>query len=179
MTTTSEIINAIIKRKGQYIDNPDDKGGPTKYGIPLEMLELWLGRKCTATDVQNISTDTAFQIYSSQYLHETAIDKLPEAIQPLVLEMSVNHGPYNAIKILQNVLLAHGKNSGKTDGLCGRLTQQAAKHAWDEIGIDLTNTLVNRYVVFCEGIVKHDETQRECLTGWTTRAELFRIAKKT
>jgi lysozyme family protein len=179
MTTTSEIINALIKRKAEYIDNPDDIGGPTKFGINLETLDLWLGRKCTATDIQGIDIDTAFQIYSSNYLHETAIDKLPEAIQPLMLEMSINHSPYNAIKILQKVLLAHGKNIGKIDGLCGRLTQQAAKSAWAELSVDLIKTLVNRYVVFCEDIVKHDETQRKRLVGLITRTESFRIAKKT
>ena len=27
------IINGIIEREGDYVDNPDDSGGPTRWGI--------------------------------------------------------------------------------------------------------------------------------------------------
>ncbi|WP_427501344.1 glycoside hydrolase family 108 protein [Methylomonas sp. MED-D] len=171
--TINQIITAILNREGGYVNHPADRGGPTNYGITLKTLESYLGRACTATDVQQIDRRTAYEIYYRHYYQVPRICDLPEALQPVLTDMAVNHGPNRAVILLQEVLLCHGKPIGRADGRIGQQTIGAAQQCWDDLGNDLLRTLVQRRVTFYESIVKHDETQREFLRGWIRRAEEF------
>ena len=170
------MISDIIKIERGYVNHPADKGGPTKYGITLKTLSVWAGKRCTANDVKNLKEQTAYKIYEKLFFNDPKINNLPAQIQPIILDMAVNHGPERAIKLLQEVLLAHGKNVGKIDGIIGRLTQEAARCAFDLLGDDLINTIVTRRINYYKSIVEHDKSQAEFLNGWLTRAESFRVA---
>ncbi|MBD9356357.1 hypothetical protein [Methylomonas albis] len=78
-----------------------------------------------------------------------------------MLQILLDQGPVNAIRILQKVLLAHGKHVGKIDGHCGCLTMLAAKSVWDDIGVDLLKILNKRYAILCKSHNEHHETPHE------------------
>jgi len=174
-TDIQVMIGDIMEKEGGYNWHPDDKGGPTKYGITLKTLSDWRGKKCNSRDVIALTKKTAYDIYEHNYFKQPKINLLPERIQPIIFDMAVNHGPERAIKLLQEVLLAHGKNIGTADGKIGRLTQDAAKCAMESLGDDLINTLVARRIAFYKSIVEHDQTQAVFLNGWLNRAESFRV----
>jgi lysozyme family protein len=172
MHRIDKIISDIIKKEGGFVNHPNDHGKATKWGVTQATLTDWLGREATIEDVKNLSQDDAFEIFYRLYYQAPHIDTLPEAIQPIITDMAVNHGPKKAIKLLQEVLLANGENL-LVDGVCGKATDLAAHRIYGHIGTDLINQLVSRRLAFYEGIVKNDAKQRVFLAGWRNRANSF------
>jgi len=171
--SVERLINDIIRREGGFVDHPLDRGGPTNYGITLPTLSTYRHRACTVDDIRSITSPTAFSIYYILYYLRPNIGALPVALQAIITDMAVNHGPKTAIILFQEVLKAHGKHIGAVDGLCGPLTCRAAECAYNDLGSELIDTLVRRRVSYYEQIVKHDYTQRVFLSGWINRAESF------
>jgi len=171
----TEAINKIIKREGGYINHPNDRGGPTKYGITKPTLTTYLGRDVITDDIKNISTADAYEIYYRYYYQVPKIDELPEPVQEIVLDMAVNHGPKTAITLLQRVINQNNRLIA-ADGIIGPITKAATTGVIEEFGIKkLINDLIDYRIRFYERIVKKDDTQRVFLAGWVKRAESFRV----
>ena len=165
-------IDNLIKREGGFVNHPADKGGPTNMGITQKALTNWLAREATIADIENLSKQTARDIYYSNYYIKPSIDDLPELLRPIVFDMVVNSGK-RGIKLLQDALNCHGYDCGKVDGRIGPKTAASAKAAVEQMGNELIKILVRRRVIFYEGIVKADPTQRAFLAGWINRSESF------
>jgi lysozyme family protein len=61
-------VSYVIQNEGtEYTNDPDDAGGPTKFGITLEDLIRWRKKPCTPDDVRNLTQDEAEQIYEAFY----------------------------------------------------------------------------------------------------------------
>lgn len=168
-------LDQLINREGGFVDDPNDNGGATKYGITQKTLSLWRAREVTVDDVAMLTKREAREIYYAWYYIKPGIDSLPCALQPILFDMSANHGPSRAIKILQDALACHGYPVGKIDGKLGQKTLACCQQGWLDRGTRLVDSLVNRRVIFYENIVKADDTQRKFLHGWVARAESFRV----
>jgi len=70
------LIDRVIVREGGYCDIPEDRGGPTKYGITIYTLSSWRNEMCEARDVQDMSVMEARDIYRSMYWTEARLDEL-------------------------------------------------------------------------------------------------------
>lgn len=88
------LIARVIEREGGYSNNPNDNGGPTKYGITLATLHGWRQAPVSAADVQSLTTSEAAQIYRRNYFVGPGLDavKDPE-IQEFLFDYGVNSGP--------------------------------------------------------------------------------------
>ena len=132
MRSVAEIADEIIAREGGYVNDPDDPGGATKYGVTLGTLRR-LGRDLTgdgrvdARDVRALSRDEARAIFIRDYYRAPGIAQLPEALQASVFDMYVNAGA-NAVRVLQRLLAAFGQ-SVAVDGIIGPRTAAAADAA--------------------------------------------------
>lgn len=115
--TDAAIISDLIAREGGYVDNPDDRGGPTNMGITLATLASWRGRICTAAEVQSLTVDEAAQIYEKRYIQDPGFGQIVnDKLRVLLIDTGVNSGPDQAVKMLQRGL-------GLTqDGILGPLT---------------------------------------------------------
>ena len=72
MRTVREITEEIIAREGGYVNDPDDPGGATKYGVTLgtmRRLGLDLDRdgQVTAADVKRLTRAQAADIFMEHY----------------------------------------------------------------------------------------------------------------
>lgn len=115
-------IDPLIKAEGGYVDNPDDNGGPTKYGITLATLSDWRKQNCTALDVFELHIIEAKQIYKKKYWDPVRGDELPFALAFLVADAAVNSGPIQAIRWLQKALRL------SSDGIFGPITLARAQN---------------------------------------------------
>jgi lysozyme family protein len=172
----NQMINDVIKKEGGYVNHRSDRGGPTKYGITQSTLSRYRGRQCTAADVKALPTASAAVIYRHEYYIKPGLDKLPEALRPVIFDMGVNCGPKRAIKLLQAALHAAGYNPGPEDGVMGGKTSSAARTAYDAMGPALINNLVSRRCDYYRALVEADASQGVFLNGWLARAESFRLA---
>jgi lysozyme family protein len=132
MRSVSQIADEIIAREGGYVNDPDDPGGATKFGVTIHTLrrlglDLDGDGEVTEADVRRLSRDRAREIFVTHYFEAPGIGRLPALIQPSVFDMYVNAGA-QAVRILQRLLndMGHGL---EVDGRIGPLTAGAAHQA--------------------------------------------------
>lgn len=92
MKTVDGLIDDIIRREGGYVNDPNDRGGATNWGITQATLSRWRGGSVTAADVKALSQDEARRIYRKTYYEDAGIDRLPEALQAQAFDINVNGG---------------------------------------------------------------------------------------
>jgi len=98
-----DIIEDILKREGGYVNNPDDLGGETNWGITVAVARA----NGYTGPMVNLTRDQARAIYRRQYIeapkfHQVAVYS-PELAARLV-DIGVNMGPATATKLLQRML---------------------------------------------------------------------------
>ncbi len=178
-----EIAREIVAREGDFVMDPDDPGGATKYGVTIGTLRaLGLDKtgdgRVTVEDVKALTRADAVRIFRERYFHEPRIDLLPEPLQPSVFDMRVNAGS-NAVRILQR-LLAEFEEPVTVDGLIGPQTAEAAKRAHEKAGQYLVDAYAiarrNYYFRLADRkprLRKFARTRTGAKGGWIRRAEEF------
>jgi lysozyme family protein len=134
MQTVREIATEIIQREGGFVNDPDDPGGATNFGVTIHTmrtlgLDLDHDGTVTAADVRALTREQAIEIFEKHYFEKPLIALLPRALHASVFDMYVNAGG-NAIKILQRMLNDLG-NRLEVDGILGPKTIAAAQLAHD------------------------------------------------
>jgi lysozyme family protein len=130
MQSVSQIAKEIVAREGGFVNDPDDPGGATNFGVTIHTLRR-LGLDVTddgvvdLADVRGLSRAQAERIFIEHYFKRPGIARLPEVVQASVFDMYVNAGS-NAVKILQRLLGQMGQQV-TVDGVIGPQTAQAAK----------------------------------------------------
>jgi lysozyme family protein len=172
MKTIAEMIDDVIRREGGYANHPKDRGGPTKYGITAKTLGDWRGlkRAATAKQVEALTVSEARSIYLNRYYLRPEIDKLPESIQPFIFDAAVNHGPKEAIEMVQEVCLKSGYDPGPIDGIIGPRTIDAAER-FARVFLD---RLIDQREHVYRTLVVRDPSQEVFLAGWFNRLDEFR-----
>ena len=183
MQTVREIAAGIVAREGGFVNDPDDPGGATKYGVTLGTmrklgLDLTKDGRIDTADVKALSRAQATQIFVEHYFRRPGIAGLPQAIQPSVFDMYVNAGT-NAVKILQRMVSRMGyptKDDGivgpKTLAACNAAAAAAPQHLADAYGIARRNY----YYALADSRPasrKYALARNGGKGGWITRAEEF------
>lgn len=181
--TIRQMAEAIVDREGGYVNDPDDPGGATNFGVTLTTLRQLRGDldgdgQVTTRDLRQLSRGKAVEIYLDRYFHAPRIADLPEVLWESVFDMQVNSGA-NAVKILQRLLRRMGQEI-TVDGVIGPATIAAAEvaaraapqHLADAYGIARRNyyfALADRR----PASRKYARTRAGRKGGWIKRAEAF------
>lgn len=81
-------ISNVLRREGGYVDDPDDSGGATNYGI-TEAVARAAGY---TGDMRELPPELAQQIYKSQYWDAIGADNLPPELREVAFDAAVNQG---------------------------------------------------------------------------------------
>ncbi|MGA0539100.1 holin-associated N-acetylmuramidase [Neotabrizicola sp. VNH66] len=183
MKTVKELAEEVVVREGGFVNDPDDPGGPTKYGVTLPTLrrlgiDINKDTRIDIADVRALTRAQAVEIYVEHYFTRPGIGGLPEALQPSVFDMYVNAGP-NAVKVLQRLLTQMG-HVCDPDGQIGPQTIRAAQRAQDAAPGHLADAYGiarrNYYYALADlrpASRKFARRKDGGKGGWITRAEEF------
>ncbi|WP_299552641.1 holin-associated N-acetylmuramidase [uncultured Tateyamaria sp.] len=133
MQSVRDIAEEIVGREGGFVNDPDDPGGATNFGVTIHTmrrLRLDLDRDgdVDVRDVRRLSRAQAIDIFVMHYFERPQIAALPASLHATVFDMYVNAGA-NAIKILQRLLNSMGHNVA-VDGALGPQSIGAARAAY-------------------------------------------------
>lgn len=125
----TEIINKIIEVEGGYVNDPNDSGGETNFGVTAAVAR----KAGYAGEMYKMPREVAFGIYATKYWDAVKGDQLvelSEAVAKEVVDTAVNMGPARAGKFLQRALNALNNRASiyadlTVDGAIGPATLSA------------------------------------------------------
>ena len=183
MQSVRDIARAIVAREGGFVNDPDDPGGATNFGVTIHTmrrlgLDLTGDGQVDIRDVRRLSRRQAVDIFIKHYFEAPRIAELPAPLQPSVFDMYVNAGA-NAVKILQRLLREMGQ-AVLVDGVIGPQTIRAAEaaqraapdHLVDAYGIARRNYYF-RLADRRPASRKYARSRAGGKGGWIKRAEEF------
>jgi len=183
MQSVRQIAEEIVAREGGFVNDPDDPGGATNFGVTIHTmrrlgLDLDRDGDVDVADVRRMTRGRAVDIFIEQYYHRPGIDRLPKALRASVFDMQVNAGA-NAVRILQRLLREMGE-AVDVDGVIGPQTvaaaEAAARAAPDHIADAYGIARRNYYFRLAEArpaLRKFARTRAGGKGGWIRRAEEF------
>lgn len=183
MQTIRQMAEAIVAREGGYVNDPDDPGGATHFGVTIgTMRQLGLDLdgdgQVGDADLRAMTRARAADIYVDRYFHAPRIAELPDILWESVFDMQVNAGA-NAVKILQRLLTRMGMPVA-ADGIIGPATitaaRQAARIAPDHLADAYGIARRNYYFALADSRPasrKYARARSGAKGGWITRAETF------
>lgn len=92
-------LTQLLRDEGGYTNNPNDKGGPTNFGITIADYKKYINPNGTAIDVKNMTVDQAKSIYKTKYWDAVDGDNLPSGVDYCVFDYGVNSGVSRAVKV--------------------------------------------------------------------------------
>jgi lysozyme family protein len=153
------LISTPQQRKAVgYVNDPDDSGGETKFGVAKNAnLDL---------NITDLTWAQAKAVYYKRYWLLGSCDKLSPRTGILHLDGCINHGVGRASKFLQKALLV------EEDGKIGPATLEKATNA-DQIV--LCNAICDNREQFYRDIAANKPTQEKFLAGWLRRIKEMRV----
>ena len=183
MQTVREIATEIVAREGGFVNDPDDPGGATNYGVTIHTMralgiDLDRDGVVTISDVRALTRQHASEIFEKHYFEKPLIALLPPVLQASDFHKSVNAGS-NAVKILQRLLRDMGHKIA-VDGILGPQSIAAAQAAYLEAPDHLADAYGiarrNYYFRLADRRAasrKYARTRAGGKGGWIKRAEEF------
>lgn len=174
MSLKEKIINEIIEREGGYVNNPNDSGGPTMYGITIAIASAYGWKR----PMDQFPRSYAFDIYQKMYwdnLNLTNVELIYPRVAEKLADMGVNIGIGRAAEFLQrslSVLNNQGKDYPdlKIDGSIGGQTISALTSYRQKRGSDgqivlvkMLNSLQGAHYISLAERRQKDET---FIFGW-------------
>lgn len=193
MLEAREIAKEIVAREGGFVNDPDDPGGATNYGVTIHTmrrlgLDLDRDGDVDVADVRKLSYRQAVDIFVDHYFIKPRISELPSPVRASVFDMYVNAGRH-AVKILQRLVneirAAKGLGRIAVDGMLGPQTIGAVEEASkgdpllfaDAYAIARRNYYY-RLADMRPASRKYARRRDGGKGGWITRAEEFMRADK-
>ena len=155
LTQFDDIIEVVLKHEGGYVNDPDDPGGETNFGIAK--------RSHPNVDIKNLTKDGAKEIYKETYWDKNKVESLPENLRHIAFDMYVNQGKSRGVKILQQA--ANAKGAGlKVDGGLGPMTLKAIT----ESNVELQRVRAYRIKYYADLVTRKPDLEKFYF-GWFRR----------
>jgi lysozyme family protein len=174
-----DAVDEVLRREGGFVNNSADPGGATNWGVSIRFLlsekpDLFSGISLDtdndgdidAEDIQDMTRETAVEIYRRCWWDRYGYARLAPGIGEKVFDMSVNAGPGQAHRILQQSINDCG-GMVTVDGKLGPITVAAANAINHQ---RLLERIRNRQAGFYRSLVAQNAKLSVFLKGWLNRA---------
>ena len=155
LTEFDDIIEVVLEHEGGYVNDPDDPGGETNFGVAK--------RSHPDVDIANLTKEGAKEIYKEVYWDANKVESLPENLRHIAFDMYVNQGKSRGVKILQQA--ANAKGAGlKVDGGLGPMTLKAIT----ESNVELQRVRAYRIKYYADLVTRKPDLEKFYF-GWFRR----------
>ncbi len=145
-------VDKTLKFEGGYVNNPNDSGGETNFGISK--------RFHPNVDIAGLDVDGAKDIYKSEYWNAINGDLIQsQKVADSVFDMAVMSGAKRALSLAKDVCALMGVHDINH---VGEWNEAAFVHAYGLARIKFFNDLVLK-----------KPSQKEFINGWISRAKSF------
>jgi len=153
MAAFSEAIKKTLIHEGGYVNDPDDAGGETNFGISK--------RSYPDVDIKNLTLAGAKEIYRRDYWERLRADEIThQQVADELFDTAVNMGVRTATKLIQMALDVH------PDGKLGNITLTSLnKSDAEKILLKFKLAKIARYTY----LAKKRPANRKYLLGWINR----------
>jgi lysozyme family protein len=169
MTYFYEIIPWVLKHEGGYVDNPDDPGGATNFGICERFLKNLKNEPLAKVHPKNLSKQDAITLYKKYFWDAYRFEGLSSkrSLSFHVFDIGINIGPHNAIKDMQKAYnTIHPDKRLEPDGFIGRRTEAYLQDVEEQPIVDAFKAIITAYDKL---IIKYKPYEGEFLRGWLQR----------
>ncbi|VVB50907.1 Glycosyl hydrolase 108 [uncultured archaeon] len=155
MTNFQIAVQKTLAHEGGYVNNPNDRGGPTKYGITQSDMP--------GVDIASITPAQAVSYYSEKYWKPLYSEINDQLLGEKLFDMGVLFGVGTAVKLLQISLTEGGKISLVSDGVFGPITLADTNQRGS---LEEYRTVLVRHAV---DVVNRNPQDGVFLQGWLNR----------
>lgn len=183
MAKFKDAITFVLDNEGGFVDDPNDPGGSTNYGISCKFLNKYCDKELltdifghnkniTPDEIKSLSRDNAIKIYEKCFWQKYPYEKInDQELATRVFDFTIHKNPYESHRILQsafNKLLPD--NSAfkiKIDGIIGPKTLKSINYKDSKMILGRFKSLrADFYRILC----LKNENLRQYLKGWLNRA---------
>jgi lysozyme family protein len=169
MSDFEHALPVIMRHEGGYCNNPNDPGGPTKYGISLRWLkaqglfgDINHDLRVDIKDIIALTPETAGAFYRVQWWDRYGYGRFPnQIIATKLIDTAINVGAPKAHRIAQEAA------GCVVDGILGPNTVHA-------INVGLEPVFINRFrdlqAAYYRNIAQNNPKLAGFLDGWMKRA---------
>lgn len=147
-------IGFTLKWEGGYVYDPQDPGGPTKFGVAKRYHE--------DLDIKNLTIEQAKNVYYKEYWLPASCDDFGKYSAICIFDASVNCGLHRAIQFLQRAI------NVIDDGVIGPKTIKAAESLSD---IHVALLMIEQRKKYYYTKVTENPVKAKFLKGWINRCE--------
>lgn len=162
MASFEKAIPTILKNEGGHVNDPNDAGGETNFGISK--------RSFPDEDIKSLTREKAIGIYRSSFWGKhPQLEKLDsQEVATKTFDLMVNMGSKRGIQILQQAINdAAAACVVASDGSLGPETVRRANEMEEGALLDAMRNGAARF--YCD-IVRRKPTQERFLRTWLLRA---------
>lgn len=175
----------VLEWEGGLTDDAADSGGLTKYGVSWAYLkDMEKSRPSVLRDILGSSTVTrqtikgltqaqAGALFKFSFWDPFQLDDQPLSVCLCAYDMNVNHGAFNAMKIVQRAcnVLPSVMPKLSVDGRFGPKTRAAMRRLECPDGIA---AVAMKRQAFYDAIVANRPSQKVFINGWTRRCSAMK-----
>lgn len=170
-------FNYVIENEGGLIDNPNDPGGITKYGIslrflksiPLDILKSFGIYSAESDDISNLTIPQAKSLYKYSFWDIAKFtDITNQDCVNYIFDMAVNMGINPAIKCAQRACWSFMGKKGiiDDDGILGKKSIEMINHC----GRYLLPSIRSERAGYYRVLIAERNNLKEFINGWLNRA---------
>ncbi len=178
MSDFDPALTYVLRNEGGYVNNPNDSGGSTGFGLSLRFLKNLPPEKLreyaiydneiTDQTIRDLTLQQAKAIYKGEFWNHAPFDKiLNQEHCNYIFDMCFNMGISPAIKCVQRACWAVMKRRDLVeDGILGEKTLLAIKMC----GFLIMPPMRSERAGYYRLVANHSEKDKEFLQGWLNRA---------
>lgn len=178
MSNFDTAVEIILKHEGGYVNNPNDPGGVTNFGVSLRFLadhpelgDFNHDGHVDAEDIANMTLDDAKLVYKTEWWDKFKYGMIvDQTIATKVFDFSVNMGASRAHKLLQQAL---NKAFGLTlsiDGVLGPASFRTLNNIDDDHEQALLTSYCDCAWAFYQELIAKNPKLGVFQKGWKNRA---------